>query len=131
MTPGPGGYDLRRGDKFYQQKRRFTMGLSRDKVFLNGVHPEYNTKFMVPGPGFYQYKTRPTPIGTKFGTSNPPIPENLNFPGPGQYPLPATISKNGMYSVSKYKGSGAPRIPMTRADGQRAIRFSYVQSRPV
>jgi hypothetical protein len=130
MTPGPGIYDLTIGDKSNQEKRRFTMKLSRDKVFLNGVHPEYNTKFMVPGPGFYQFKTKLTPIGTKFGTSNPPKPENMNFPGPGEYPLPATISKNGTYNVSKYKGSGAPRIPMTKADGQRAVRFSYSACRP-
>lgn len=129
MFPGPGKYDIRKEQEFYRSKRKFTMGEGREKIFLNGVHPEYSTKFNIPGPGFYSYKAERTKVGTKFGKSVTHDPDNTNFPGPGQYPLPAAISGNGKYMVSRYRGSGAPRIPILKSDGSPASRFTYTAGR--
>ena len=124
-TPGPGNYNVKAVEDALGRKKKFTMGVGREAVFLNGMHPEFQKKFGVPGPGHYGLKEQLSRIGTRFGRSLPPAAPNNDIPGPGEYRLPETISKNGKYFVSNLHGSGAPRIPLTTADGQVPNRFVY------
>ena len=128
-TPGPGNYNIKSLEESIKNKKKFTMGVGRDHVYLNGLHPEYYKKDAVPGPGQYPQQDQRSRTGIKFGKSVPPLPGKDNQPGPGEYPLPPSISNNGKYSISKFKGSGAPRIPALSSDGSQANRFVYNQGR--
>lgn len=124
-SPGPGKYDLMGGDLGRKKLRNFSMGLGREQIYMAGLGPITNTKSTVPGPGHYPFDARLTSIGTKFGTSEVAKPYNAEYPGPGKYIIPSGINKQGRYILSRFRDSGAPRIPMTNCVGGPASRFSY------
>lgn len=59
-----------------------------------------------PGPGNYEIKNTRSNINYSL---SPKIEhqdkEKMGVPGPGQYPTPFTISKDGKYFTAKYKNS--------------------------
>lgn len=105
------------------------MGLGRDQVFIQGFSPVYYKKQGVPGPGTHEIVFNRTSVGTKFGKATIPAPANSKFPGPGEYRIPTTVTDRGQFLISKYKWSGAPRIPLTSSSGRPPIRFEYKHSR--
>lgn len=105
------------------------MAEGRDKIFMNGCHPDFNTKFNIPGPGLYPIKMPKTNIGVKFGKSLPSIFHNNQVPGPGQYPVPPVISETGKYVVSRFRNAPVPKIHLLKADGTQHSRFIYTASR--
>jgi len=122
--PGPGKYETTKG---VTKTKKFSFGLGRENIFLNGRHPDENTKFKQPGPGFYQHKDEKSHIGFKFDKSVASKAPNLEYPGPGQYVIPQTISKNGKYIISRFKDSGAPKIPTFNPE-KPSLRFGFVKS---
>ena len=105
------------------------MGLGRDQVFIQGFSPMYYKKQGIPGPGTHEIAFNRTSVGTKFGKATIPALANSKFPGPGQYKIPTTVTDRGQFLISKYKWSGAPRIPLTSSSGRPTVRFEYRPSR--
>jgi hypothetical protein len=119
--PAPNAYSLRT-ESGSPGKTGFSFGLSREAMKVTGS--QFIGEKNSPGPGAYDTRESNK---IKIAFTFRPRPhtddkaEALKTPGPGTYQVPPSISKNGKYFLSKYKGSGANIISPARS--HRFISF--------
>jgi hypothetical protein len=79
--------------------------MSRENMMITGPLVE-TIQNKNPGPGNYELRPVRTELSHSFSPKlNLEDHEKLAVPGPGQYPTPFSISKDGRYFQAKYKNS--------------------------
>jgi hypothetical protein len=131
QAPAPNAYNVRKDESEERRKKMgYSFGLSREQMKVTGgmFVGDKNS----PGPGQYDISQINKPKIAFTFRPRITIDHNTSakVPGPGQYPVPEGISKNGKYSVSKFKNYGTTIIAPRSSSSQSCLTMGIDKNAP-